>query len=182
MRGTSKAAIAALSVGLAPLSALAGDYSVTSSSGETSSSLSLVTGSDAECTPVRAPIVTTFFVDGCDSLFGICTEGTIGSGPLAGTTRFTATSLDTESSQDTIGYTGVLVVTTSQGDVTILDSGALNLVDSTFFEIDEIAGGTDFFAGAGGTLFSSGLSTPTGFDGFISGQVCRQPEHDHPLD
>jgi hypothetical protein len=172
MRATSKAVIAALAAGFVSLSARAdGDGSINPSP-----------TNDGECTSVRAPIVTTFFVDGCESVFGLCTEGTISSGPLTGTTRFTVTSLDTETSAEFLGYTGILVITTPQGTLTIEDKGALSLLDGTFFEIDEITGGTDLFADTIGTLFSSGMSTPTGFDGWISGQICRLPGDFHGSD
>jgi hypothetical protein len=174
MGGASKAAIAALAVGLVSLSARADDDAPPIGDPGPPGT------NDAECTPVRAPIVTDFFVDGCDSLFGICTAGTISSGPLAGTTRFSVTSIDTVSSPDSTGYTGVLVITTAQGTVTIHDKGSLSNRDGTFFEIDEIVGGTDLFADAAGTLFSAGGSTPTGFDGWIYGQVCRLPASGQP--
>jgi hypothetical protein len=171
MRGTSKAAIAALAVGLVSVSARAEDAVELSRNAAPNPADPLT--NDAECTPIRAAIVTNFFVDGCESIFGICTEGAISSGPLAGTTRFAVTALDVVSSPDYVGYTGVLVITTAQGTVTIRDKGALSNVNGTFFELDWIVGGTDLFGDAKGILFSAGISTPTGFDGWIYGQVCH---------
>jgi len=79
-------------------------------------------------------------------------------------------------------YTGELVITTPSGDLTIQDRGVLNAVDGSFFEFDEIVDGTRAFTGVSGLLFSQGTSTPTGFDGTISGQICGGPPGPPVLD
>ena len=126
------------------------------------------------CAFVNAPIVTTFFIDGCTSVFGICTAGTIGSGMLEGSTQFTLLTLGPGDLPDQLVYSGQLVITASGGALTINDSGALN-PDATYFEIDLIASGTGDFVNAAGTLFSSGTSTTTGFEGTIAGRICLLP-------
>ena len=126
------------------------------------------------CAFVNAPIVTTFFIDGCTSVFGICTAGTIDSGMLEGSTQFTLLTLGPGDLPDQLVYSGQLVITASGGALTINDSGALN-PDATYFEIDLIASGTGDFVNAAGTLFSSGTSTTTGFEGTIAGRICLLP-------
>jgi hypothetical protein len=134
------------------------------------------------CTPVNAPIVTTYFVEGCTSPFGVCTEGEIPSGVLAGTTRFGVVGIEPGDSPELLLYTGVLVITTSSGDVTIHDRGVLNAIDGSFFEFDDVVDGTRAFTGVTGLLFSQGTSTPTGFEGTISGQICGGPPGGPVLD
>jgi len=126
------------------------------------------------CAFVNAPIVTTFFIDGCTSVFGICTAGTIDSGMLEGSTQFTLLTLGPGDLPDQLVYSGELVITASGGALTINDSGALN-PDATYFEIDPIVSGTGDFVNAAGTLFSSGTSTTTGFEGTIAGRICLLP-------
>jgi hypothetical protein len=164
MRSTlvASAAISVLTIGLLPLSARGDDSPAAAS-----------TIADGECVSIRAPIVTTFFIDGCTSPFGLCTEGTIPSGPLAGTTQFSVLSLGPGDSPEILLYGGELVITTSDGTLTIQDQGALNTLDGTFFEIEQMVDGTGSFADHTGTLFAQGTSTPTGFEGTMSGQICR---------
>ena len=172
MRATWTAAISGLAIGLVSVSARASDLD--------------------PCTPVNAPIVTAFFVEGCTSPFGVCTQGEIAAGVLAGTTRFAVVALEPGDSPELLLYTGELVITTSSGDVTIHDRGVLNGADGSFFEFDEIVDGTRAFTGVTGLLFAKGTSTvlvgadgvavQTGFDGTISGQVCGSPPGPPVLD
>jgi hypothetical protein len=124
----------------------------------------------------RRRIITTFFVEGCTSPIGLCTEGTIPYGLLAGTTRFTVLALDPGDSADLLLYTGALVITTSRGVLTIQDRGVLNATNGNFFEIDQIVAGTGAFTNGTGTLFAWGTSTPTSFAGRIFGWICGLPE------
>ena len=167
-RLVAAAAISVVTVGLVPVAARADD---TATSADAPAN-----GADGECVSIRAPIVTTFFIDGCTSPFGLCTEGTIPSGPLAGTTQFSVLSLGPGDSPELLLYGGTQVITTPDGTLTIQDSGVLNTLDGTFFEIDQTVGGTGSFADHDGTLFAEGTSTPTGFEGTISGQICRVPK------
>src|SRR5256885_2699067 len=162
MRSTSTAALSVFAVALSSMSAHADDPS----------SLQDAAGG---CAFVNAPIVTTFFMDDrCTSVLGICTEGTIGPGMLEGSTQFTLLTLGAGDLQDQLVYTGRLVITASGGALTINDSGALN-PNATYFEIDPILSGTGDFVNAAGTLFSSGTSTTTGFEGTIAGRICLLP-------
>jgi hypothetical protein len=130
-----------------------------------------------------APIVTTFFTEGCTSPVGFCTEGTIPSGPLAGTTRFSVLSLTPVESAELLLYLygGTLVITTPDGStLTMQDRGVLNRLDGTFFEMENTVGGTGVFEDHTGTLFGHGTSTPAGpegtppagFEGTLTGWIC----------
>ena len=167
-RLVAAAAISVVTVGLVPVAARADD---TATSADAPAN-----GADGECVSIRAPIVTTFFLDGCTierSPFQLCTEGTIPSGPLAGTTQFRVLSLGPGDPPELLLYGGELVITTPDGTLTIQDSGVLNTLDGTFFEIEQMIAGTGSFADHAGTLFAQGTSTPTGFEGTLSGQICR---------
>jgi hypothetical protein len=127
------------------------------------------------CQIVNAHIVSTFFVDGCTSPVGICTQGNIASGPLAGTTLFTVLTADSPPDfPDVLHYTGQFAITTENGTLTIQDSGVFDQANGVFFERDPIASGTGIFANATGPLFSFGTQTanPPGFDGFVVGLLC----------
>ena len=170
-RLVAAAAISVVTVGLVPVTARAGDNAPAN-------------GADGECVSIRDPIVTTFFIDRCTielSPFGLCTEGTIPSGPLAGTTQFRVLSLGPGDSPELLLYGGELVITTPDGTLTLQDQGALNTLDGTFFEIEQTVGGTGSFKDYDGTLFAQGTSTPTGFEGTMSGQICRVPKDVYDL-
>jgi hypothetical protein len=169
-RFVAAAAISVMTVALVPMAARADGDSDPSAA-----------GADGDCVSIRTPIVTTFFIDGCTSPFGLCTEGTIPSGPLAGTTRFSVLSLGPGDSPEILLYGGELVITTSDGTLTIEDQGALNTLDGTFFEIEHTVDGTGSLADYAGTLFAQGTSTPTGFEGTMSGQICRVPKDVYDL-
>ena len=163
--------VSVLMVGLVPMPARADDGSIAPSE-----------VADGECAGIRAPIVTTFFIDGCTSPYGLCTEGTIPSGALAGTTQFSVLSLGPGDSPELLLYGGELIVTTADGTLTIQDNGVLNTLDGTFFEIEQAVAGTGSLADHTGTLFAQGTSTPTGFEGTIYGQICRQADNNHDHD
>src|ERR1700758_4526223 len=104
MRGACIAAISTLAIGLAPVSARAGD--------------------DDGCEFISAPIVSTYFSveQGCTSPVGDCTQGPIPSGPLAGTTVFPVLTVDPGDPPSLLLYTGELVISTPGGDLIIHDS------------------------------------------------------------
>ncbi len=170
MRGTCIAAISTLAIGLAPVSARAGD--------------------EDGCEFSSAPIVSTYFpVDqGCMSPVGICTQGTIPSGPLAGTTVFTVLTVDPGDPPSLRLYTGELLISTLGGDVIIHDSGTFDTLGLTFSEIDPIVSATGSLSLTTGVLFSNGTQTlddtqtPTGFEGVIFGDLCTQPGDTPPAD
>jgi hypothetical protein len=131
-----------------------------------------------QCKAVDTTIVTTFTT--CapnESPFGLCTEGTVASGLLAGTTRFavqTMTGTDTS-----VMYTGVLTITTRSGTVQIRDSGVLNPLTGQFTEIEQVIGGTGRFKHLAGLLVSQGMQTATGFSGTLVGTLCHFNEGHH---
>ncbi|MGZ6125495.1 MAG: hypothetical protein ACXWLR_11085 [Myxococcales bacterium] len=128
---------------------------------------------DHQCTEIDSPIVTRYFVDGCTSPLGICTEGTVRIGKQQATTRFRALTVAPGPSPDVLLYTGELVITTREGTLTIRDSGLLQSATGQFFELDEVVSGTNKYKHLRGLLTSQGLATPTGFDGTLTGMICR---------
>ncbi len=125
------------------------------------------------CVQVQSSIVTSFIACPADfpSPVGLCTRGTIASGPLQGTTLFRALSVDFSTGV----YTGELVITTSRGMVIINDMGTL--LPGQFAEKDVIVHGAGRFEDASGTLVSAGVVTMSGFSGTLSGQICFDGEH-----
>jgi hypothetical protein len=130
-----------------------------------------------ECTNIDTTIATTFFRKGCKSPVGICTAGTVPSGPLKGTTRFTALTVKPGPSPELLLYTGELVIKTRSGKVTIRDSGMLNGVTGAFLEFQQVVGGTGRFRDATGALTSQGVATGTGFSGTLAGVLCLGNHH-----
>src|SRR4051812_15039190 len=125
------------------------------------------------CTPIRKTIATTYALGpDCVSPVGVCTVGTVPSGRLAGTTRFTALTINPGPSPELLVYTGELVITTPDGTLTLRDFGLLNSTTARYFEMQQIISGTGIYAGARGVLTSQGRSTATGFQGVLSGAVC----------
>jgi hypothetical protein len=87
------------------------------------------------------PISTSYFLAGCTSPVGLCTAGAIGSGLLAGTTRFTVLTLAPGPSPYELLYTGELVITTRSGSVTVRDYGVFNQATGQYFELQQIRPG-----------------------------------------
>jgi len=135
---------------------------------------------DDDCLRVNSSIVTTYFVDGCTSPFGLCTAGTVSGRRFAGTTLFVVTSIApvSDATPWILAYTGVLTITTRRGVVTIHDSGIFDAVKGTFFEMDTVVSGTGAFAGATGLLTSQGTAGPTGFSGTLTGSICKADDHE----
>lgn len=126
-----------------------------------------------DCAPVHSSIVTTIYVDGCQSPVHLCTRGFIATGPLRGTTQFEVLTLGPGPTTTTVLYTGVLTVTTASGTVTIQDRGVLDQATFRYFELESIVSGTGSFLNATGWLTSQGFATGTGFSGTLTGAVCR---------
>ena len=137
-----------------------------------------------ECKRVDTTIVSTFFMPGCTSPVGVCTRGTIPTGPLKGTTVFTALSIEEGPSPELLAYKGELVITTKKGTVTIQDTGIMNEATGAFFEFQKVVGGTAALRHAEGLMTSQGTATGTGFQGTINGFLCgvevlsRNPGHE----
>ena len=143
-------------------------------------SLALLASSPAraehQCISVHSPIVTTYFLDGCDSPAGICTQGTVRIGRQAATTRFRALTITPGSSPDVLLYTGELVITTRNGTLTIHDYGLLQSATGEFSELQKVVAGTHRYKHAHGLLTSQGMATATGFEGTLIGMICRVDE------
>jgi hypothetical protein len=186
MRLTSIAAISGVLLGLASLRARADESGAPPPNLTLPPDLAPPPDDDwrarGNCQSVDAHIVSTFFVDGCASPVGICTQGTIDSGLLAGTTVFTVLTADSPNSPDILQYTGEFVITTLNGVLTIHDTGVFDQANGVFFEMDPIVSGTGAFTNAAGPLFSVGRSTPTGFDGAVIGVICGVPQDAVPED
>ena len=131
-----------------------------------------------ECRDVDTTIVTTFFVAGCRSPVGICTSGEVPPGPFGGPTRFSALSVTPGAMPDTINYTGKLEIETRSGKVRIQDRGFVNGATGHYFEFQQVVGGTGKYKGATGMLTSQGRMTPTGFNGTLTGVICRARHKD----
>jgi hypothetical protein len=126
-----------------------------------------------ECKEVEAPITTSYFLAGCTSPVGLCTAGTVGSGVLAGTTRFVVLTLAQGPSIYELIYTGELVITTKSGSVTVRDYGVFNQATGQYFEMQKVVSGTKKFKNATGALTSAGFGTTAGFSGTLTGEICR---------
>ena len=127
---------------------------------------------DRQCQAVvKESIVTMYSFTGCKSPVGICTTGTVGPGPLEGTSQFTALRMHQHGSE--ILYSGELTITTTSGDQIILrDAGVLNAMTGAFFEVEHVVSGTGTYEGARGVLTSQGFATGTGFGGTRTGRIC----------
>ena len=127
------------------------------------------------CTRVDSPIVTTFFVDGCDSTAAmpICTQGTVKIGKENATTRFRALTIAPGPAPDDLVYTGELVITTREGSVTLHHVGVLHSATGAFAELQKTVSGTGDFKHVIGLLVSQGTATGTGFAGTLVGELCR---------
>ncbi len=127
-----------------------------------------------QCAPVLTNILTAYTMGpDCASPVGVCTAGTIASGTLAGTTHYTVLTVTPGPSPDLLFYTGELVITTSAGTLTLRDFGLLNSVSAHYYEVQQVVSGTGGYAGMRGTLTSQGISTPSGFQGTLSGPICN---------
>lgn len=130
---------------------------------------------DDRCDPVQTQIVTNYSLAGCASPVGVCTSGNLTSGDLAGTTRFTALTMQQGPAPDAIYYTGNLVITTPSGSVTVRDSGVLDATTGAYFELQQVLSGTEVYQGVTGTFTSQGYATATGFAGDLTGALCGVP-------
>src|SRR5438874_10898085 len=89
-----------------------------------------------QCAPIRTNIVTDYALGpSCASPVGVCTVGTLFSGRIAATTRFTARSVMPGLSPDLLLYAGELVMSLSDGTMTIRDHGLLN--STTAYNIED---------------------------------------------
>ncbi len=104
---------------------------------------------------------------------GGTTVGVIDTGILRGTTQFSAQFTDAQGD-----YVGMLVITTPQGMLTLLDVGRLNFTTGEFSDHETVLSGTGHFAGATGYLDFHGLvNLQTGMfvDDSITGVIQLLP-------
>ena len=91
----------------------------------------------------------------CTSPIGLCAAGEF-KGGLHGTFEITATSATPTSNPDVVLLTTSWVLHTKQGDINGSGQTLLNTVTGYFSSVDSIVGGTGKWAGASGTLQSTG--------------------------
>lgn len=148
------------------------------------------------CWSVHAQITASFTSDGCESVVGLCTAGSVRGSLLAGETRFSAAgvggnvageeSIVTPPAEpgSTWAYSGTLTLETHLGSLTFNDVGVFDTAGGEFSEIDRLVDASGLFAGASGSLFIYGDAFPdrTGFAGDIRGRLClpivAPDEHD----
>ena len=119
---------------------------------------------------VKESIVTMYSPDGCSRILNYY-DYPISTGPLEGTSQFTALTLR-QHGPDLL-YSGELVITTKSGVVTLRDSGVLNTMTGFFFEIEHVVGGTGAYKEARGVLTSQGFANGMiGFTGTLTGRIC----------
>jgi hypothetical protein len=129
---------------------------------------------DTRCVAVQTRIATSYATDpGCASPVGVCTDGNVASGNLAGTTRFTALITGPGTSPGLVLYSGDLVITTANGTVTLRDHGLLDSASGYYFELQQVVSGTGVHEGKTGMLISQGTATTTGFEGNLNGSLCE---------
>jgi hypothetical protein len=124
---------------------------------------------------IRASVVT----QGCTSPVQLCTAGVFeGESLLRGTTSFVADGIApsaglpaTVEPPTTLGYSGLLTITTRRGTLTARDTGIFDTAAGLFSSRDIILGGTGIFAGATGHLFFSGTGTQS-FESIATGEIC----------
>lgn len=128
------------------------------------------------CKQIDTSIATSYVFGGwCQSPVGLCTEGTVASGPLAGSTRFTVLTMTPTANPYVLLYTGELVITTRSGTVTVSDSGIYDAAAGKYFELEQVVTGTQRFSDARGALTSQGTANG-GFQGTLTGEICHAGE------
>jgi len=132
------------------------------------------------CEPVNAPWDGALVIGCSASPGGVCAAGTIGSGPLKGTTATVyygsgaSAGMPNVEPATTFSYSGIQVIHTDKGD---LYASAVGVADSRrhlFTEISRITGGTGRFLNATGSFSVSGTLSPDGisFQSRIAGEIC----------
>lgn len=114
---------------------------------------------------------------GCLSTVGVCAALEY-RGDLKGTSDFTGSSLiptaDTPTTEVVL-LTGDNVIHTPEGDLFTKDAIALKTTgENEFAEVDVAVGGTGVWAGATGTITSTGTFDPVaGGTGRYEGEICK---------
>lgn len=133
---------------------------------------------DATCKPVNGHVisqVTTVLPDGtsCPSPLGLCTVGRL-IGGLRGDFYYVAQQLvDNPVSTEVELVLGTIVLTTTQGTLTIQDATLASFApDGSGAALMTIVQGTDALAGASGRLRSFGIFQQGCVDCDYRGEVC----------
>ena len=109
-----------------------------------------------------------------------------GGGLLKGTTAFTGDDLEPSAGltpvvpASTASYTGVLVITTKRGTLSLRDVGIFDTDiaggEGEFSSRARVIGGTGRFTGASGLLFFHGdTADDFTFEAEVSGEICLAP-------
>jgi hypothetical protein len=120
-------------------------------------------GADPNTKTYRGTLTEQAFTEGCTSPVGLCAAGEA-KGGLHGDFEITATNITPTSDPDVVILETSYVIHTNKGDISFSGQTLLNTVTGFFSSLDEVTGGTGKWAGATGTLMSSGnFSFATGF-------------------
>ena len=140
------------------------------------SCLAVAVQADPQCKPIQAVQRDVLITQNCPSPVGFCAGGTItGNHGLRGTTFFSAVNFDPIPS-DALGrlvVPGESTFTTDDGVLTISDVSAFDVALGTFAGVGRIINGTGSYAGATGTIFTTGrVGTNGSFVTDTTGEIC----------
>lgn len=107
---------------------------------------------------------------------GFCTRGKL-SGGLHGDYQFNANQLTTAAEPDVpsvVFYSGLSEVLTRRGQLSLIDTGGLDLSTGKVSGLLTVIGGTDYYAGAKGYLYIYGAANQleSTTSGRYEGEVC----------
>ncbi len=138
-----------------------------------------------KCKKLHAQILAVATTEGCTSVVGLCTAGTIeGNRGVNGTTYFTADSIERGpatalDAASTVSYSGLLVITTQHGTLTSRDTGVFNTVPAGttttagfFSSYDHVESGTGRFENATGTFVTGGHTVDGQLESEVQGEIC----------
>jgi hypothetical protein len=141
------------------------------------------------CRNFDATILLHMTKEGCTSLVGICTVGTVeSSDPSVSGAKWFFTSLGTASSAglpanvepaSMLSYAGSVVVTTLRdGTFTTSNAGVYDTAAGAFSQLDRITGGTGKFANTKDRLIfiTATGGGDAGFKSYVRGEFCLTPQ------
>lgn len=127
---------------------------------------------ESNCRRVRGVFTLTPFVEGCNSLVGLCATGTF-RGDIKGNSEFTGTSFTTVEGTATQLVVGDNAIHTTNGDLTTQDVIVLSTNEAgDFAEVDTITDGSGEWSEATGVLKAIGTFTAAGGQGAYVGEIC----------
>lgn len=130
---------------------------------------------------VRGHYTASQTTSGCASPTGICFSGNITHGGILDSTSMfieldqaPAAGMPATEPGTTVSYSGTVILTTSNGSLTMRDLGVIDGARVAFTEMERPITGTGAFTHASHTFFISGgmNSTLTAFDGELNGELC----------